>query len=97
MMREVILSEDSKRPITLSEVDTNKFYGVVEPSGRKGVVIFLGTSQVYRAFIASDINTGNCWSGADGATLRGTLSVLLKFSKVYEFSTPKELYAWLAE
>jgi hypothetical protein len=98
-MKKVILQKEEVT-IELSKVSPDKYYGVLNRSGSKGLITKrkYATGQ-YSAFCSESITKGNSWDMNDSDTITGLVKNLIELSNfsVYEFDTSKELFTWLVE
>ena len=98
-MKRLVIKEDSELKTTsVSNAAENKYYGA-QKDDCKGLVVRKNYNHDDFTILATDeITNGNGWGDYDCHHLTDFLDNLIEDDfTVYEFSTFKELFAWLAE
>lgn len=88
-------------PNVAQVVSSDKYYGVVSPisTKRKGFICRerYGSGR-YNTICSNALTNHNYWDGYENESLAGLINQLKAGNfTVYEFDTPQELFAWLAE
>lgn len=98
-MKKVILEQPEVAVIELSNVNKDKYYGIIQ-GGAKGFVTRKDYDQgVYYPLVCESVTNGNTWNIHINTELKGLVRNLISNTSftVYEFDTSKELFSWLAE
>ena len=97
-MKKVVIKIEASQTL-LSKVSSEKYYGIVNKQGDKGLITRQDyESGDYLVYVADHITKGNGF-GYRKSNLKELLKVHVDSSmfQVYEFDTHKELFKWLSE
>ncbi len=82
-------------------VSNDKYYGIIQPffTTKKGFICREKyDSGKYNTICSNVLTNHNYWDGYENDSLAGLINNLRSGDfTVYEFDTPQELFAWLAE
>lgn len=99
-MKQVKLKVPHSEIVPIDSVSKDKYYGFKENIGEKGLIMqsIYGTGA-FKLFASQSITQGNHYGSSGGLkTLKAAIDwLLMNEFEVYEFDTPKTLFAWLAE
>ncbi len=98
-MRQVVKLEEKHEIVDVNDVNATKYYGVINIDTEKG---FIAKGKMcdleFNLMARKEITIGNCWSHFKNANLKKMCeNLIIANFKIFEFDTPKELFAWLAE
>ena len=102
-MKKVVTVEPASE-ISINKVDESKFYGVQDSKSAKSKGFIIRDSNATegkRLYVTRDIHlmtSGNAYDKIARNTLREEIEALIEYEFfVFEFSSGRELFTWLAE